>query len=91
MPAAKAAPAARLAVYLKSGKVTSRAVRFKRRGFSRKVIGFSSRKVKYVELVLVNASRRTRCWVAQSSPYSCFGDPLDDGTRFTFNASIFRS
>ena len=31
-----------------------------------------------VEVTLVNASARTRCWVRASSPFSCFGVPRDD-------------
>ncbi len=31
-----------------------------------------------VEVTLVNASTRTRCWVRATSPYSCFGVPRDD-------------
>jgi hypothetical protein len=88
MPGAKTAPVARLAVYLKGGKVKSSAIRFKKRGFSSKVTGFSSRNVKYVELVVANASRRYRC--KQGTVLACEGVPLDDGTRFKFNASIFR-
>ncbi|MGH3363064.1 MAG: MXAN_6640 family putative metalloprotease, partial [Nocardioides sp.] len=91
LPAASTAPVARVAAYLKSGKVTSSTIRFKRRGFSSKVVGFSARNVKYVELVLVNASRRSRCWTDQFSPFACLGTPLDDGRRTKFGASIFRS
>ena len=38
------------------------------------VVGVVSR----VEVTLVNASTRTRCWARASSPYSCFGVPRDD-------------
>lgn len=89
MPGATSAPTARVAVYLKNGKVSSSAVRFKKRGYSSKVLGFSARKVKYVELVVVNASRRSRCW--QGTFLACQGLPRDDGRRFKFNASAFRS
>ena len=34
--------------------------------------------VSRVEVTLVNASTRTRCWVRALSPYSCFGAPRDD-------------
>ncbi|HEX6148350.1 MXAN_6640 family putative metalloprotease, partial [Nocardioides sp.] len=89
MPPAKSAPVARVAVYLKSGKVQSSAVKFKKRGFSSKVVGFSTRNVKYVELVVANASRRSRC--GRGTVFACQGLPLDDQRRFRFNASIFRS
>jgi hypothetical protein len=54
-------------------------------------VGFSAPDVQYVELVLVNASRRTDCWSNQNSPFACLGTPKDDNRRFDFNASIFRS
>jgi hypothetical protein len=34
--------------------------------------------VSRVEVTLVNASARTRCWVRATSPFSCFGVPRDD-------------
>ncbi len=91
MPAKATAPVARVAVYKKNGNVTSTTVPFKKTGFGSKVVGFSSKDVKYVELVVANASRRTTCWNDQDSPFSCLGTPTDDGRRFDFNASIFRS
>jgi hypothetical protein len=90
LPPAKTAPVARVAVYLKSGKVRSSTIRFKKRGFSSKAVGFSARSVKYVELVVVNASRRSQCWTGDPT-FACQGQPLDDPRRFQFNASIFRS
>jgi hypothetical protein len=82
---------ARVAVHRTDGSVTSSLLRFKDTGFSSKVVGFSAPDVQYVELVLVNASRRTDCWSNQNSPFACLGTPKDDNRRFDFNASIFRS
>jgi hypothetical protein len=89
MPPAKTAPVARVARYLKNGKVSSSSIRLKANGFSTKVVGFSARNVKYVELVLVNASRRSNCWVGDLT-FACQGDPRDDSKRTDFSASIFR-
>jgi hypothetical protein len=91
MPAKASAPVARVAVHRTDGSVTSSLLRFKDTGFSSKVVGFSAPDVQYVELVLVNASRRTDCWSNQNSPFACLGTPKDDNRRFDFNASIFRS
>jgi hypothetical protein len=91
MPAKASAPVARVAVHRTDGSVTSSVLRFKDTGFSSKVVGFSAPDVQYVELVLVNASRRTTCWQDQNSPFACLGIPKDDNRRFDFNASIFRS
>jgi hypothetical protein len=91
LPPAKTAPVARVSVYLKSGKVATSNIRLKAKGLSSKAVGFSSRKVKYVELVMVNASLRTRCWTNQASPFACLGTPRDDAKKYIYNASIFRS
>lgn len=89
MPPSATAPVARVARYLKNGKVSSSSIRLKSTGASSKVVGFSARNVKYVELVLVNASRRSNCWVGDLT-FACQGDPRDDGRRTDFAASIFR-
>ena len=89
MPAKSSAPVARVAVYKKNGRVSSSTVKFKKNGFSSKVVGFSAKNVRYVELILVNASRRTRCWTS-GGQFACSGTPRDDRKRFDFNASIFR-
>ena len=91
LPPAKTAPVARVSVYLKTGKVTSSSIRLKAKGFSSKSVGFSSRKVKYVELVMANASRRTRCNTDEFSPFACLGTPLDDQKKYVYSARIFRS
>jgi len=49
-------PSARVLVFKKNGKVATSTIRLNRRTKGTKVLPFSSRSVKYVELVLVNAS-----------------------------------
>ncbi len=92
MPAKASAPVARVAVYKKNGGVSSSTLKFKQKGFSTKVVGFSAKDVKYVEVVLVNASLRTsNCWTDVNSPFACQGTPRDEQMRFEVNGSIFRS
>jgi hypothetical protein len=91
MPAKASAPVARVAVYRTDGSVSTNALRFKDTGFSSKVVDFSAASVQYVEVVLVNASRRTTCWTYPQVEFACYGTPKDDNERFDYNASIFRS
>jgi hypothetical protein len=53
-------------------------------------VPFSSDAVRRVEVTLVNASVRTRCWVRGSSPYSCFGVPRDDNLTERVRAAVVR-
>ncbi len=46
--------------------------------------------VSRVEVTLVNASTRTRCWVRALSPYSCFGAPRDDDLTSRVRAIVVR-
>ena len=92
MPPATSAPVARLTTYLRNGAVDATTIRLRRTGASRAVVGFSVRDVRYVELVLVNASRRVRGCESdfQGDVFACYGIPRDDGRRTDFGASIFR-
>ena len=54
-------------------------------GNDREVLPFG-RRVRRVELVLVNAGSRFECW--EGSNWSCQGEPLDDGRTYSFRASI---
>jgi hypothetical protein len=44
--------------------------------------------VSNVEVTLVNASTRTRCWRRATSPYSCFGVPRDDNLTQKVRVSV---
>ncbi len=94
MPPKGTAPVARVARYLSNGDVRYSPIPLQRRGFSTTSVGFSSRNVDRVELVLVNASRRTRaCGSAtnfDASYWACFGHPRDNNLRTTFTATAFR-
>lgn len=49
-----------------------------RLGVGSLTVPFVDSLVSRVEVTLVNASARTRCWRRSLSPYSCFGIPRDD-------------
>lgn len=53
-------------------------VRLDRLGVGALTVPLLGGAVSRVEVTLVNASTRTRCWRNNLSPYSCFGRPLDD-------------
>ena len=53
-------------------------------------VPFSSDEVSRVEVTLVNASVRTRCWVRPTSPYSCFGTPRDDNLSERVRVAVVR-
>ncbi len=52
-------PSAQVLVHKKNGKVATSTIRLNRKTQGTRVLPFSSRSVKYVELVLVNASPRS--------------------------------
>ncbi len=55
-------------------------VNLNRVGVGSLTVPFVNGVVSRVEVTLVNASTRTRCFVRASSPYSCFGVPRDDNS-----------
>lgn len=65
-------------VYKRSGSVASSMLPLNTMGDGARSYPFTRSTVKYVELTLVNASTRYRCWTSATSPYSCLGAPLDE-------------
>jgi hypothetical protein len=53
-------------------------------------VPFVDGQVASVEVTLVNASTRSRCWVSQFSAYSCFGVPRDDNLTQRIRATVVR-
>ena len=74
-----------------NGSVSASSIRLNRKGVGSTTVPFSSRSVRYVELMVVNASRRTRCLTGNTPQYfACDGTPRDDGVRTVFSAESFR-
>jgi hypothetical protein len=72
---------------------TTGAIRFRRfrldtDGDGRVRLRFGRGSIAAVDLVLTNASVRTRCGVDPNDAYSCFGDPTDDRLAYAFAASL---
>ena len=80
-PARSSSPAARLVVHTIDGTVSTRRVRFTRRGSAQAVVQFSSVKVVAVTVSFANVSTRFRC--GRGTDSVCGGTALDDRTRFT--------
>ncbi|WP_146207203.1 MXAN_6640 family putative metalloprotease [Nocardioides silvaticus] len=74
--------AAVVVVYRKNGKIDQTTVKLDKKGNATKTVPFSSKTVKGVDAVLVNTSTRFTCWASNESPYSCFGNPKDDGLKY---------
>lgn len=75
-------------VYRKSGGATSYLIRLPANGQGRTSFPFSSKKVRAIEVTLVNASRRYDCW--QGTDVSCSGQPKDDGLTERVRAFVAR-
>ncbi len=96
LPPGATAPVAHVVTQLKNGRVTTKALKFRKRGWSSTTLGFSAKKVRLSEVVVANASRRTSCWtfptdsVGNPIDLACYGTPKDDGARFKIVGSVFR-
>ncbi len=87
------APAARgsravVMVTAANGRVRRVPVSLNRRGDATRVVAFSSRSVRNVEVTLVNAGARFDCF--RGSRFSCQGTPLDDDLRQRITGVAFR-
>jgi hypothetical protein len=71
-----------------AGEVAFRRVRLNADGNGRVRVPFGRASVTAVDLVLTNASTRTRCWVDPNARYSCWGEPKDDGAAYAFAAAL---
>ena len=80
-PGRSASPAARLLVFKTNGKVSTRKVRFDKRGRARSLVPFSSAKVVGVTVSFANVSTRFRC--GRGTDFACSGTSRDDQRKFT--------
>ena len=84
-PAGVTSPQVRLVTSRKAGGPVMTTVPVHHR-LAHVVVGFSPTTVTSVRVVVVNASRRTRCGVGSS--WSCRGRPLDDSSTFSVHAAL---
>ncbi len=80
--------AAFVTVYRPDGTHEVTALRLDNAGDVAQSFDFSSRDISFVDLTLVNASHRFRCF--SGGPYSCSGTAKDDGVTQRFSARTVR-
>ncbi|WP_170219417.1 MXAN_6640 family putative metalloprotease [Nocardioides litoris] len=83
------APAARLLVVRRDGRVRARPIALTERGLGRAVVRLDRRRVRSVTVAVVNASTRFRC--DRSSTLSCRGVAVDDRQPFVVEAVLRRA
>lgn len=71
-----------------NGRVKSIPVRLNGSGDGSRAVAFSTRSVRHVEVTLVNAGARFRCF--EGTRFSCQGTPLDDRLTQRVTATAFR-
>ncbi|WP_193606553.1 MXAN_6640 family putative metalloprotease [Nocardioides lijunqiniae] len=77
-----------ITTFFKNGTQKVQVVRPGARGNAQRAVPFSRSTVSFVEVTLVNASGRFRCW--RGTAYSCQGRSRDDGQRQSLTARAFR-
>jgi len=85
LPDAATGSAAVVTVYPKSGAPQVTPVSLSASGAGASKVAFGSKKVRYVEVTLVNAGTRYDCWT--QGDYSCQGSSLDDGRTVQLRAT----
>jgi hypothetical protein len=88
LPPHRTAPAARVVVVHADGSRRTHSFRLDASGAGALTVRFGT--ASRVELLLVNGSRRLRCWDASwpGPVYSCYGRPLDQRGRYRFTATL---
>lgn len=83
-------PMAVVSTYRRKGAVKTKLVKLDKRGNGGYRTPFSTKRVRAVEVTLVNASTRyTKCYQVGVT-YSCYGKPVDDGLVGRVRASVVR-
>lgn len=88
LPARSTGSAAHAVVVGTDDQLSRHVVRLNRRGNGRVVLPFSAGQVQSVDVSLVNASTRYRCW--RGTSYACQGRSRDDGRRYRITFRAFR-
>jgi hypothetical protein len=88
LPAYRAGSEASVVSITTAGDIRFRRLALDADGDGRVRVPFGRGSVAAVDVVLTNASIRTRCWVDPNDRYSCFGDPADDGLTYAFGAAL---
>jgi hypothetical protein len=87
-PGRRTEPGATLVVQTEHG-VSQHPIRLDREGRGQATIGFTTRNVRSVTVVLVNASTRFSCW--HRTTWSCQGRARDDSKKFEVRTAVRRA
>ncbi len=83
MPDKVKGSAAIVTAYTEDGFAIITPVTLNTSGGGSATVDFNDTDIKHVEVTLVNASTRFKCWVNNNSPISCLGSAKDDSNTFT--------
>ena len=73
-----------------NGRARYKVIRLNRKGDGRVTVPFGRGRIATVDLVITNASERTRCWIDNSFTFSCAGNPKDDRLRYLYGAGLIQ-
>jgi hypothetical protein len=88
LPDPETGSAATAVVFPTTGDATFARAALNRRGNATLRLPFDHATTARIDLVLSNASTRTRCWRSLRSRYSCYGRPTDDGLPYEYTATV---
>lgn len=84
----RAGSVAVVTTYARDGRITTKVLRLTRAGNGRVRVPFSSRRVRAVELTLVNASNRFKHCTSRVDGFSCGGTPVDQRMLERYTARL---
>ncbi len=88
-PAKSKGTRAVVTLWKSNGKAKQKFVKISGKGKGATKVAFGGSKVQAVEVTLVNASTRTkRCFYSQSSPWPCYGKPVDKNSKISVRGLV---
>jgi hypothetical protein len=88
LPPYRTGPEASVVTVSRTGAVRYREFRLNSGGDGVVRVPFGRRTIVTADLVLTNASTRTRCWTDRRGRYACWGTPTDDNLKYAFDATL---
>ena len=88
LPAVAAGSEASVVMINSNGGARYKVIRLNTRGDGRVTVPFGRGRIATVDLVITNASERTRCWIDNSFTFSCAGKPKDDRLKYLYAAGL---
>jgi hypothetical protein len=73
-----------------NGGARYKVIRLNTKGNGRVAVPFGRGRIAVADVVITNASERTRCWVDSSFTFSCAGNPKDDRLKYFYDARLIQ-